>query len=198
MSLQCDSKYRTCRRRLEITPKRKGLISLSRWNYRATPHKIIKSKELKEPVISKEMRVVSSTSNPTILRDSQEKLKQFNWESLWSEFQKNLPILCRKCYQKPQRSFCFIISLILKNHCRNLSLVQKAVSVMLYGNGCHKQARLCIVMAITSIANILQLQIYRCLQPFMVCISPSATTNVIKQISNNHDMDDHLWKDSIK
>ena len=86
---------------------------------------------------------MSSTSNPTVLRDSQEKLKQFNWESLWPEFQKNLPILSSflKILPKATNKFlCFIISLILKNHCRHLSLVQKAVSVMLYGNGYHKQA----------------------------------------------------------
>ena len=98
------------------------MLSLSRRNYRATSHKIIKSKELKEPVIAAfsrvvlgEMRVVSSTSNPTVLRDSQEKLKQFNWESLWSEFQKNLPILLsflQKILPKATKKFlCFIISL---------------------------------------------------------------------------------------
>ena len=136
------------------------MLSLSRKNYRTTSHKIIKFKELKESVIAAfskeilaEMRVVSCTSNPTVLRDSQEKLKQFHWESLWSEFQRNFPNLLsfwQIILPKGTKKFlCFIISLILKNHCRHLSLVQKAVSVMLYGNGCHKQAILCIVMGIT-------------------------------------------------
>ena len=42
------------------------------------------------------------------------------------------------------------------------------------------------------------IQIFRCLQPFMVCVSPTATTNVIKHISECHDVEVHFWKDEMK
>ena len=126
------------------------MLSLSRKNFRASGNKIVQSEELQKPVLGalakqvfREMKSSSSTSSVTLLRDSDEALKQFSWESIWLEIRGKLPILLSFLQQvlpkAKKRFICFLVCMMLKNHCKHLSLVQRAVSVLFYGNGCHKQ-----------------------------------------------------------
>lgn len=128
-------------------------MSLSRKNFRACGNKIVQSKELQKPVLGAltrqvltEMKSFSSSNNVTLLRDSDEALKQFSWESIWLEIQRKLPVLLSFLQQvlpkAETRFMCFLICMMLKNHCKHLSLVQRAVSVLFYGNGCRKQVML--------------------------------------------------------
>lgn len=134
-----------------MTPKRKRLVmSISRNCYKASSKKIIQCEKLKTPVISalskevlNEMNITSSTNNATLLRGSNDELRHFSWEALWQEMQTKLPILfsfLQQILPKADKKFiAFLIAMILKKHCKHLSFVQRIVSVMFYGNGCHKQ-----------------------------------------------------------
>lgn len=134
-----------------MTPKRKCLVmSILRNSYKASSKKIIQSKNLKAPVISAlsrevldEMNIISSTNNVTLLRGSNDELRHFSWEAIWQEMQTKFPILfsfLQRILPKADKKFvAFLIAMILKKHCKHLSFVQRIVSVMFYGNGCHKQ-----------------------------------------------------------
>ena len=93
--------------------------------------------------VSAEMMNFSTTKNYTLLKDSHDALKNFSWKSIWLEIQEKSPILLlffQKVLPKANKKLlCFLICMMLKCHCMHLSLVQRAVSVLLYGNGCHKQ-----------------------------------------------------------
>ena len=95
--------------------------------------------------IKGEMRQLSSDENDSILRDTIEAVKRFNWDIVLFEFQKHVPTLMRFLHLLIPRSsdrkplLCFIASQILKARHQRLCLVQRAVSVMLYGNGASKQ-----------------------------------------------------------
>ena len=77
-----------------------------------------------------------------MLRDSHEAVKVFSWETIWLEFEAKLPMLFRffeKLLPKAEKFLAFVISLLLKKRCKHMSLVQRAVSVLLYGNAAKKQ-----------------------------------------------------------
>jgi len=49
-------------------------------------------------------------------------------------------IILQQILPKANRKFlAFLVAMMLKSHCKHLSLVQRTVSVMLYGNRSHKQ-----------------------------------------------------------
>ena len=52
--------------------------------------------------------------------------------TLWSFLEHLVP-------KAKQKFLCFVIAMIMKMQCKQLCQVQKAVSMMLYGNGVHKQ-----------------------------------------------------------
>ena len=89
------------------------------------------------------MSNICSSLRPSILRDSQAAVKDFNWEMLILEFADRIPTLVlflKKILPKASEKFVtFIISMILKKRCKEMSLVKKVVSVLLYGNGTSKQ-----------------------------------------------------------
>ena len=107
--------------------------------------------------ISRQIRVefnnICSTSNKSILQQSNGMLKSFSWEALWSEFQHRVPVLLgllRSILPKSDKAFLgFVISLLLKKRNQKMSLMQRLVSVLLYGNAAHKQVHfsiLCVQM----------------------------------------------------
>ena len=90
-----------------------------------------------------EMKNICSLNHNSILRSSNETLKQFSWISIWKEVQRNVPTLVKliKCLL-PKSDFKFVamlIARILKKHCKQMSLVQRAISVLLFGNATNKQ-----------------------------------------------------------
>ena len=93
-----------------------------------------------------EMKELSSDSHSSILRDSVEAVKKFHWETVRLELIQKMPSLMSLLSQVIGRSkersslLCLIATMILKSRHRKLGLVQRALSVMLYGNGTAKQA----------------------------------------------------------
>ena len=94
------------------------------------------------------MKHMSSDNHDSILRDAYmvEALKHFDWERVRMELKK-LPILLTllkqivpwPAEQKPL--LCLVVSQLLKSRHQRLGLVQRAVSIMLYGNSSSKQVR---------------------------------------------------------
>ena len=39
--------------------------------------------------------------------------------------------------------------------------------------------------------------VYRYLQPFMVCMSPSQSTKIIEELTDGHDADVLYWRDEV-
>jgi len=90
-----------------------------------------------------EMKVLNSPSHKSLLRESSKELETFSWESLCSELKDAVPtlwtFLINLLPNSKEKFICFVISMILKMQCKQLCQVQKAVSMMLYANGVHKQ-----------------------------------------------------------
>ena len=91
--------------------------------------------------IKKEIKQVCSEKHGSILADNHQAVKQFTWETIWCEVNQQMPSLVKLLSglvdsrdKKPM--LCLMISMILKSHCKNISL---AISVFLYGNGVTKQ-----------------------------------------------------------
>ena len=78
-----------------------------------------------------------------MMRDSNEAVKQFRWETIFLEFKAKLPTLVALVkFILPHVSktlLCFVIGVIIKSRSPHMALVQRAVSVMLYANGANKQ-----------------------------------------------------------
>ena len=74
-----------------------------------------------------------------------EALKRFSWETVWLELSKSMPTLISLLSQiVPQGRhhkalLSFLTSQLLKSRHQRLCLVQRAVSVMMFGNGAAKQ-----------------------------------------------------------
>lgn len=71
--------------------------SISHKSYEASLRKI---EDLQIPAVSalsktvlNEMKCVSLTTSATLLRYSNEELKQYSWDALWQEMQAKMPIL---------------------------------------------------------------------------------------------------------
>ena len=88
---------------------------------------------------------MSSESHDSILRDSVEVVEHFHWRL---ELLQQTPILMSLLTQllgrAPEHSplLCLLTSIILKSRHRHMGLVQRAISVMLYGNGTAKQVHI--------------------------------------------------------
>ena len=127
---------------------------MSKHNFRAAAKKVATSEETSEQILNaltqqmrEEMKEVCSKKYNSILRDSHEAVKMFSWETIWLEFEAKVPTLFQffeKLLPKAEKKFlAFVISLLLKKHCKHMSLVQRAVSVLLYGNAAKKQIHIC-------------------------------------------------------
>ena len=134
-----------------ITPKRKPIVtSLSRRCYNATSEKVVESEDLHDCTLNamadkarEEMKRLNSPSHKSMLRESPKELERFNWESLGLELKQAVPTLWMFLHSvlpnAKEKFICFIVSMVLKMQCKQLCQVQKAVSMMLYANGVHKQ-----------------------------------------------------------
>lgn len=109
--------------------------------------------------IRNEMEEICSRGHDSILRDSNEAVKRFSWETVWLELLNKMPTLMNLLgclISDPKESkplLCLIVSMLLKKRLRNMCLVQRALSVLLYGNGISKQVSyslLCICTCILS------------------------------------------------
>ena len=116
----------------------------------------IQSRQIIRQVGSKikaEMKNLSSFAHDSILNDSREAVKWFSWETIRLEFESKMPTLMALLSEITTISLgfhapllSFVASLLLKCKHRQLSLVQQAISVMLYGYGTAKQVGTAILL----------------------------------------------------
>ena len=109
----------------------------------------IQSRQIIRQVGSKikaEMKDLSSFTHDSILNNSREAVKWFSWETIRLEFESKMPTLMSLLSEITTISLgvhapllSFVASLLLKCKHRQLCLVQRAISVMLYGYGTAKQ-----------------------------------------------------------
>ena len=91
------------------------------------------------------MKTLSSVLENSFLRNNNESVKQFSWDSVSDELLNKIPTLMSFLTQlipRPEKSkplICMLASQILKSRHPHMGLVQRAVSVLLYGNGTAKQ-----------------------------------------------------------
>lgn len=98
-------------------------------------------------LIKKEMKVICSESHDSILWDCNEGIRFFKWERLFKEMCDQMPTLTTlllflvsgKDDTKRIILVCVLSCMLLKNRFRKMGLLQRIVSVLLYGNGCSKQ-----------------------------------------------------------
>ena len=80
----------------------------------------------------------ASVDHNSILRDTTEAVKYFSWETIALELKKKVPTLMSLlCSLVRNKSLPFMSSLacqLIKDHQPKLGLMQRAVSVLLYGN----------------------------------------------------------------
>ena len=94
--------------------------------------------------VQEELKVLCSTNHDSILRDSIEAVKHFSWETVWLELCKMLPTLMSLLMELVRHPtdnkplLCLLASMLLKKRSPGLGLLQRAITVALYGNGAHK------------------------------------------------------------
>ena len=145
------SRNRGCFRQAKITPQRQKLItSLSKCNYKSAATHIAEHPKAKGYVygtitqnIRKEIRHICSLRHKSILHDNNRAIKRFTWEAVWLELSNNVPILV--CFFKQllpksdKRFITFLICAILKKRCKQMSLIQRTFSILLFSNATNKQ-----------------------------------------------------------
>ena len=137
----------------KITPNRsKAIASLSRRSFKAAATGIVKLQQTRPYIVAEvaksiktEMKNICSLEHNSVLRGQEEQLKSFSWENLLVEFKQNVPTLIMLLrYLLPKadgKLLSFIVAIILKRHCKHMSLVQRVISVVLYGNATQKEVR---------------------------------------------------------
>jgi len=137
------------------TPARKRSIKrLARHNYKSLVSSMMKCSSTSTKMVSEiaqkiktEMKDISSEYHDSILLDTLEAVKNFSWETVLLELQNKMPTLMdllMKLVINPSKKkplLCFLASQLLKQQYQKLGLVQRAVSVLMYGNGTNKQVK---------------------------------------------------------
>ena len=98
-----------------------------------------------EKLIHCEMKRLRKLDKATIFIDSTESLTNFDWEKLWLELHRYLPtlmgILSLLVLDPTDNKsvVCLLAAVVLKQRYKHFSIVQQAISLLLYGNGTSKQ-----------------------------------------------------------
>ena len=153
---QVNISYQTGRRKVinVNTPVRKqGIKRLARRQYKSLASMMLTTTDCSKSTVVEfarkirgEMQKLSSEAHDSILRDTLEAVKHFSWDTVMLEYAKMIPTLImlleslipNPTARKPL--VCFVASLLLKCRHQRMGLVQRAISIMLYGNGSSKQA----------------------------------------------------------
>ena len=93
--------------------------------------------------MKQEMRHYCGRQGTTIIGSSVEGVENFSFDSLWYEMSSHMPTLTTVLQQlMPKKDFslnipvlCLIGSMLLKHRSQNMALLQRVISVFLYGNG---------------------------------------------------------------
>ena len=108
--------------------------------------------------ICKELSDICSTKIPSMMRDTNEAVKRFSWETILREFESKLPTLVALVKlvlpHVSKTNLCFVIGVIVKCRSPHMALIQRAVSVMLYANGANKQVRACVRLHIGTVVRV--------------------------------------------
>lgn len=93
--------------------------------------------------IQTELTYICSDTHNSLLRGYGSCVRDFSWDATWNEFQQYTPSLLKLLSSIIPGSSkilqCTIICMILKHRHPKMALLQRVVSVMLYGNAVHKQ-----------------------------------------------------------
>ena len=121
-------------------------------SYQALSSDIVQSPRTADKVLDEvsrrirdEMKHVCSSSHDSILRDAHEGIIHFSWDTVWVELSQQLPTLIKILimilpnYKDNKNIICMIVCMLLKKRLNKVSLVQRVLSILLYGNGCSKQ-----------------------------------------------------------
>ena len=94
--------------------------------------------------VKEEVKVICSDKTNSKLKSND--ITDFSWESIWSELQMYMPCLAiflsevlPDSSNDNRRVICLIISMILKFRYPKMCLVQKVISMYLFGNSVHKK-----------------------------------------------------------
>ena len=94
---------------------------------------------------AKEINQIRKLGKRSVFMDS-EALLHFSWDRIWLELKKYTPtllhvisILVSESAQRCKPLVCSIASMALKQRYKQFSIVQRVISLLLYGNGTAKQ-----------------------------------------------------------
>ena len=136
-----------------ITPTRQPTVcSLTRRSYKAATSAFTwlprTQPYLLDKLVSqirKEVNAICSLKHNSVLRGKHTTLKDFSWTRIWHDLTEKVPTLVKlfqKLIPKAGRKYiCFLVSSILKKRCQQMSLVQRAISFLLYANGTNREVR---------------------------------------------------------
>ena len=133
--------------------------------------------------IRKEIKHLYSQTHNSILRDDHEGIKRFSWDTVWAELIAQTPTLVKllslmvKTPVKDKPLLCLMASMILKHYCPKVSLVQRAVSVLLYGCATPKK----VIFIKFSFSEILILKKFNFLHRFLGIFSLSCYVTLISK-----------------
>lgn len=150
-------------------------------------------------LINSELKTLASLDHNSILRDSFEAVRCFSWETVWMEFEQATPtlLLLFKSLLPPKKPLvCLLLSMIVKQKSPSLCLVQRAISIMLYGNAAHKQVYIWI--PVSCFNSFVSAKVYHCLQPLMVSLSYHGMRKLVEKISESHDAAVLEWSDTLE
>ena len=143
------------RRTVNITtPWRKRCVQrLARRSYRSAASTLLRSPIVSSRILKELIKTIKSEMRDarakcgSMLMKSDEELKVFSWERIEQEMETKLPTLIALLRGLGQKSgtnttspvICMICCMLLKQSYPKMSLVQRAMSVLLYGNAVSKQ-----------------------------------------------------------
>lgn len=93
--------------------------------------------------IQAEFNYICSDTHNSLLRGYGLCVRDFCWDSIWNELQQHTPsllmLLSNIIPGSSKILHCTIICMILKHRHPKMALLQRVISVVLYGNAVHKQ-----------------------------------------------------------
>ena len=144
-----------------LTPQRKHLgKAVARRSKRAIAAECMKDHTVQKHILKLVGKMVhaeikkfcSDGANSILKRDDPQCIKTFSWESFNSEVSKFAPILkgilqatCKARMSKTHFNvvMCVCVALLLRNRNPRMNLIQKIISLVLYGGHSSKQVCLC-------------------------------------------------------
>jgi len=146
--LQMEVQYDSGPRIYKMTPSRELMAKqLARKDYHALSKAFVNAHSnaaIEEigRIIKQEIKYICSNTHNSLLRSYGADIKKFSWETVWEELKENTPklvllvsVIC------PKGSIILkstIICMMLKQSNPKMSLLQRVISVMMYGNTVHK------------------------------------------------------------